>query len=191
MARRKNASFTGSALHGGGDDTRKLVEAFYALINEEIPGSTPVPIPPPESVQPKHDAQTQAFIFADYAVRKFAPIALDAAGYKAEAAKLRKLRKIVDAGTVLPASQAAADAAADTVTDVAAPHTARQAAHVAADAAYYAARVAARLTDAKDFIFAAHVGVDAAGFASEAACEAAKLKPDETWAAVNEMLAAL
>jgi len=179
--RRKNASFTGSALHGGGDDTRMLVKAFYAQINEEIPGSTPVPIPPPESVQPKHDAQTQAFIFADYAVRKFAPIALDAAGYKAEAAKLRKLRKIVDADTALPARQAAAEARG----------LKRFAAHVAADAAYYAARVAAHLADAKDYIFAAHVGADAAGYAGEAACKAAKLNPDATWEAVNEMLAAL
>ena len=187
MARRKNASFTGSPLHTG----VTLVDAFYKNIKKEIPGKTPVPIPPPASVHPKHDAQTQAFIFADYAVRKFAPIALDAAGYKAEAAKLRKLRKIVDADTVLPARQAAADAAADTVTDGAAPHTAYYAAHVAADAAYYAARVAARLTDAKDYIFAAHVGADAAGFAGEAACKAAKLNPDATWAAVTEMIAAL
>jgi hypothetical protein len=75
--RRKNASFTGLSGHGSG--SRKLVDAFYALIDAEIPGSTPVPIPPPESVHPKHDEETQIFIFADYAVRKFAPIALAAA----------------------------------------------------------------------------------------------------------------
>jgi len=76
MARR-NASFTGSQTHGSGTGSHALVAAFYAVINDCIPGSTPVPIPPPDRVHPAHNPVTQAFIFADYAVRKFAPLIIE------------------------------------------------------------------------------------------------------------------
>jgi hypothetical protein len=97
--RRKNARFTGAAQRGAGSGTRALVTAFYAEINREIPGDTPVTIPAPASVRPKHDAITQAYVFADYAVRKIAPVAFEEAGLPEYATKLRKLRKIDDGKT--------------------------------------------------------------------------------------------
>jgi hypothetical protein len=165
MARRKNASFTGSPLHGGGDGARELVEAFYAKINAAIPGRTPVPIPPPASVHPKHDSDSQIFMFADYAVRKFAPIALDAVGAKAQASKLRKLPEIVTSTEAKTGFYQAAGAI-DVV----------RAAHDAGACALSAAR---GNEDA------------AAEHAADAACNAAELNPGATWAAVTEMLAAL
>ena len=158
MARRKNASFTGSPLAGRGP--RALIKEFYSRIDHEIPGNEPVPIPPPDSVLPKHDARTQVFIFADYAVRKFAPIMLDARGGKNDstnAAKLRALPKIVDQETALHASTAASPAAVATVAYAAGLY------EVAATAAH----------------------------AAEVAHDASRFNPDATWAAVNEMLAAL
>jgi hypothetical protein len=198
MAKRNNASFTGSPLSGHGSGSRTLVEAFYAVINEEIPGSTPVPIPHPESVHPKHDEETQIFIFADYVVRKIAPIALDAAGLKTYATELRDLPEIVDGATAAHAERAAAYAAEHA--DIA-----------AGDAAYFGdATVARRRLDADRAVSdAAHgavivaIRVAAHAFhhnytvipiaspAARSACAAAKLNPDETWAAVTEMLAAL
>jgi hypothetical protein len=166
MARRKNARFTGSPPYSGGT----LVDAFYKSINEQIPGKTPVPIPPPASVHPKHDAQTQAFIFADYAVRKLAPISLEAAGLKTEASKLRKLPKIVDKATARAADSAAYNAGA----------------FVASSAAGYAADLSNYTTDrADDYATAAQM----TGYV--AAASSAELNPDATWEAVNEMLAAL
>jgi hypothetical protein len=143
---RRNASFTGLSGHGSG--SRKLVDAFYALIDAAIPGSTPVPIPPLKSVHPNHDEETQIFIFADYAVRKFAPIALAAARSRATFV-----------------ARNAADAAA----------------HSAASAETYAR------TEQAEYHRADLVARNAA----DAAVRAAKLNPEATWAAVNEMLAEL
>jgi hypothetical protein len=178
-ARRKNASFTGSPLAGRG--TRELVEAFYRVINYKIPGSTPVPIPPPASVHPKHGEEKQAYIFADYAFRKFFPIALDAAGLKAEASKLRKLKKIVN--------QATTETAGDVVNHHAIRNTnyntanAARAARAAYDAAYDAASAAAY-----DAAYDAAYRAAAAAAAGYGAAAAAELNPEATWAAVNEML---
>jgi hypothetical protein len=174
MARRKNASFTGSPLSGHGSDTRELVEAFYRVINYKIPGSTPVPIPPPASVHPKHGEEKQAYIFADYAVRKFFPIALDAADLKAEASKLRKLKKIVNQAT------------AETAGDVVSHRAIANANYGAANAAYSAARAAAY-----DAAAPTEPGYRAAAAAGYGAAAAAELNPEATWAAVNEMLNAL
>ena len=181
MARRKNAYFTGDALHG--DGPRGLVEAFYAEINHAFPGSTRVPIPRPATVHPTHDSITQTIIFTNYAVRKFAPIALDAAGAEAQADKLRKLPKIVDEATA-NAAVAAAKAAVEQVSAFGYRFTAA-AADAAVEAAYAAANVLGNNSSEKTKI------TYIAACAADAACNAAELNPDEIWAAVNEMLAAL
>ena len=172
--RRKNASFTLHQTYGSGHGDRTLTQAFYAMLNKLYPGSTPVPIPPESQVHPKHDVETQTFIFVDFAVRKIAPIALRAARLKVEGAKLEKLKQITNKET----ADAAANAAAYAYEDVAAFADAgvhNAAYDAAADAVSHAA-------DAVD---------DAAVAAAHATHYAAKLNPDATWAAVNEMLQAL
>ena len=89
--------------------------------------------------------QKRAFFFADRAVRLFAPLALESAGLKEEAARLRALNEIVDEKTAQDAAHAA-DNAAD-----------------AADAASASAWVAARVRGGT-----AH----AAGCAADAAAQA-------------------
>ncbi len=192
MARRKNASFTGSALSGHGDGSRELVEQFYDSINLNIPGSTPVPIPPPESVHPTHDAQTQAYIFADYAIRKLAPIALDEIGLRTEANKLRKLSKIVNRNTAQEGVEAALRAAGE----------ASSVYHANEASSVYNSRLAEEAETAYKVV---GFGATTAGksleylvnfrpltfYAADAVCNAAKLNPKATWAAVNEMLGAL
>ena len=181
MARRNNASFTGTPLSGDGYGPLNLVEAFYDRINRDIPGDEPVPIPPPESVNPKHNKDSQLFIFVDYAVHAFAPIALDAAGLHSLAAQLRTLTKIVD----LKSQRAAA-------------RTSREVYDAARHESYTD-------TFGSDEVFFASEAVNAAAICAEgggdfaasargaasAAYLAAKLNPEATWEAVNEMLAAL
>jgi hypothetical protein len=171
MARRKNASFTGS-VRSPSDTTRgDPLATFYRLIDIRIPGRTPVPIPPNYDVHPRHDAETQAFIFADYAVRKFAPIFLDARGGEDDstsAAKLRKLPKIVNRDT------AKAAASSDVARRI------LGAGGVADEGDAFAAARAATY----DFNMAA-------SFAAATACHAAELNPDATWEAVNEMIVEL
>jgi hypothetical protein len=170
MARRKNASFTGSALSEPGKGSRKLVDEFYREINYKIPGSTPVPIPPPASVHPKYYVMTQFYIFADYTVRKLVPMMLDARGGKNDstnAAKLRALPKIVNKETARHAH-----AFAESMDPLSR----------AVDAAYPASVV-----QSPDALYV----VGTATAAAFAACDAAELNPDATWEVVNEMLAAL
>ncbi len=64
--------------------------------------------------------QARAFKAADWAVRVFAPIALDARGYAEHATKLRALAAIVDKETAKTAKDAAAYAAAYAAADAAA-----------------------------------------------------------------------
>ncbi len=170
--RRKNARFTGTQSGlSRGVGPRELAAQFYAQINRAFPGNTPVPIPQFEAVQPKHDLNTQAFVFADYAVRKFAPIALEAVELATEASELRRLPKIVDADTANDAYYAATSARDDTVHawEYAAVDAAAQAASILADYPY------------RD-------STEAANLAAESAHYAALFNDDETWAAVNEML---
>jgi len=56
--------------------------------------------------------QRRAFLCADYAVRKVAPIGLDAAGLKEQAQTLRDLSPVVDGALAKSAAAAAAEAAA-------------------------------------------------------------------------------
>ncbi len=184
--RRKNASFTLHQTYGSGNGDRALIQAFYAKLNALIPGSTPVPIPPESHVHPGHDAETQKYIFADYAVRKIAPIALRAMGLKVQGAALEQLEPITNEKTAAEAAAAADAAAAHAV------HYAR-AAHdfAAADAAADAAKAAVSAA------FYARAAYDhtaprfAAAHAAASAAFAAELNPDATWAAVSEMLQAL
>jgi hypothetical protein len=86
----------------------------------------------------------RAYIAADYAVRVFAPIALDARGVREEAARLRALDEIVDPPTALTA-KAAAHAASAAYAAASAAYAAYAAyAAAAAYAAYAAAASAAR-----------------------------------------------
>ena len=78
--------------------------------------------------------QARAFVLADYAVRVFAPLALDAAGLGDKAADLRALNAVVDEQSAWDAG-AAADDAAD-----AAAWAAGDAGAAADDAAWAAAR---------------------------------------------------
>jgi hypothetical protein len=192
MPRRKNAEFTRKPLpqtiddlfaeFGVSDDAsqaqanRRLVDDFYKTMNAKFPADAIVYIPPPESIHPKLSVAQQGFVFADYAVRQIAPIALDATGVKYQAAKLRKLPKIVDKDT----SFAAADAARD----------AQNAGDAAFHAAYDARRVAANANAARAAdATGVHISADnAAGGAAYAAYYAAKLNPEATWDAVTEML---
>jgi hypothetical protein len=185
MARRKNASFTGSPLHGGGDGSRELVEQFYFTIDLCFPGSTPVPIPPLDSVHPTHDAQTQAYIFADYAIRKLAPIALDEIGLRTEANKLRKLSKIVNRNTAQEGVEVALRAAGEASSVYNANPRLAEEAETAYKVVAFGATTAGKsleyLVNFRPLAF----------FAADAFCNAAKLNPKATWAAANEMLAAL
>jgi hypothetical protein len=91
-----------------------------------------------------HD-QERAYLAADYAVRKFAPLALEARGFMTQAETLRNLSPIVDVRTANAAAYAAAvyAAAADAAAaDAAADADAAYAANAAAYAAAYAADAA-------------------------------------------------
>jgi hypothetical protein len=63
--------------------------------------------------------QRRAFLCADYAVRKVAPIGLDAAGLKEQAQTLRDLSPVVDGALAKSAAAAAAEAAAALAADAA------------------------------------------------------------------------
>jgi hypothetical protein len=211
MPRRKNAEYTRKPLPQTIDDVfaefgvvddatqvqgdRGPINVFYRKLNDLYPGNTVVYIPPPESIHPKLSEEQQAFVFADCAIRRIAPIALDAVGLKAEAAKLRKLSKIVDYATA---------AAAHSTT-----HVARAAANPGARAAAAAYAAAANRGDrygysaAESAHYAAASAADRYGYsvvpnahnvarnAAYAANAAAELNPEATWDAVTDMLYAL
>jgi hypothetical protein len=210
MARR-NASFTGSQTHGSGTGSHALVAVFYEVINNCFPGSTPIPIPPPDRVHPAHNPVTQAFIFADYAVRKFGPIFLEqkvdttlavfphgdqnprVKHAAVEANVLRNLPKIVDYASAEVAERALRRR-------VGAPHAYGNMALYHALRAVELAVVAANDNDSvayAPFGFAGDPHLDAAtNAATTAAMHAAETvcsvqHGGEIWKAVNEMLAAL
>ena len=209
---RDNATFTLDQTYGSGHGDRSLIQAFYYFLDEFFPGDTPIPIPPESHVHPKHDAKKQAFIFADFLVRKIAPITLRVAGLKVQGAKLERLKQITDEKTARAAGSAAGRiqdnvrvqpewvlAAADDVVhdlfdDSARPVvlTAERAAYDAAAAAFAAAHVAVQpegvLAPAD---YARATANTIALKVADAAYYAAKVNPDATWAAVNEMLQAL
>jgi hypothetical protein len=179
MARRKNASFTGTPLSGDGYGHRPAVEFFYEIINKLIPDNTPVPIPPLESVRPKHDEHSQLKVFQNYTVRVIVPIALDAAGLRTKAAKLRKLPEITHRTQL--------DAIADTEAFMmSARKRCAEGTDFATRCALWSAYNALRYV-----LQTARLDYMSAGKAAVAVFEAAKLNPDATWEAVNEMLRAL
>ena len=77
MKRRKNAVYTGQRTRGsegrGSRKSRKVVDAFYAALNEKLFPEDEIEIIPPEQVNPTHALQEQCFIVADYCVRKILP----------------------------------------------------------------------------------------------------------------------
>ncbi len=198
MARRNNATFTLDQTYGFGYGDRSLIQAFYRALNDLCPGDMPIPIPPESQVHPQHDAETQAFIFADYAVRGIAQIALHAlrvAGVERYVATLEQLDPITDKVSAKAAADAARvasyrliDAAAE-LNPGADPGAYRAAKAANANAAN-AALLAAEAADAPDALKTRKTRFGAS-FAAHAAVEAAELNPDATWAAVNAMLQAL
>ncbi len=178
---RDNATFTGEPLiYDTPDQMTVLVSEFYRVIDERIPGNTPVPIPPPESIHPRHLLHTQSYIFADYAVRRFAPIQLEAAKFSDEAEVLRNLPKIVNENTL--------NKAIDKVTN-AQEHIYSQHTKPYRDDSYTLiddARAALASVDV-------HGAIDnkVARYAAIVAYWSAAYKSQETWKAVKEMLKSL
>ncbi len=107
----------------------------------------------------------RAMLCADRAVRVFAPMALDALGYKEEAAKLRSVAEIVDRATALAGRRVARDAA-----DYASSASADSA---ASSADYAAASAAAASSAAADYAAASSADYAAASAAAYAAAHAA------------------
>lgn len=178
---RDNATFTGEPLiYDTPDQMTVLVSEFYRAIDERIPGNTPVPIPPPESIHPRHLLHTQSYIFADYAVRRFAPIQLEAAKFSHEAEVLRNLPKIVNENTLNKAMDTATNAQEHIYSQHTKPYW---------DDSYTTiddARAALASVDVHGATVnrvARHAGI--------VASSAAMYDPQETWKAVKEMLKSL
>jgi len=196
MAKRKNASFTGAS------PLRFAVVKFYQVLDKLIPGNTAVPVAPPLQVHPRLELEQQAFVFADYAVRVFTPVSLEAAGFEMEADNLRALPRIDSVDSARAAHAVLNASAAETETDYAAigqqlyKERFRQSSprvdlldrsQKAAKAAYTVALAAVRSLD-----YAANGDANlAAQYAANIAVRAASLNPDTVWPAVNEMLADL
>jgi ABC-type transporter Mla subunit MlaD len=138
-------------------------------------------------VHPRLSKQQQRYVFADCAIRKIAPIALDAeakqvgagtlaATLKTHARILRKLPQLAD--------------------DVTQAHDALDAAK---SAIYRASTSTSHVLRSDDVLVFAAEAVESAFSGSnplttsfvDAVCTAAELNPKATWAAVNEMIAAL
>ena len=93
--------------------------------------------------------QKRAYLYADYAVRKFAPLALHSVGLKKEAVQLAKLKKIKDEKTSNAAAAAAAYAyLSDDAAKKAPSNAAAAAAAYAYAYAYAFAAIAATTCDA-------------------------------------------
>ena len=193
MSRRNNARFTGSS------PLRFAVVKFYQVLDKLIPGNMDVPVAPPLQVHPRLELEQQAFVFADYAVRVFTPVSLEAAGFEMEADNLRDLPPIDSVASAHAAHEVLHAIAAETETDYAAighqlykerfhqssPRVDlldrnQQAAHAAFTIAYAAVRSLDSAANGDANL--------AAQYAANAAVRAASLNPDTIWPAVNEML---
>ena len=190
---RDNASFTLDQTYGSGHGDRTLIQAFYQVLNERFRGNTPVPIPPESQVHPKHDAETQTFIFVDFAVRKIAPIALrylrSDAVLKAQAKALEQLKPLIDLKSAESTDvKSTLDNAYDAATDFD-----NQDEYDSYYGIYYTVYEACEAH--RDGTRADYTADDRAFGAAEGAARAvshiAEWEPDETWAVVNEMLQAL
>jgi hypothetical protein len=120
----------------------------------------------------------RAFKAADWAVRVFAPIALDAGGRKADAEKLRNLAPIVDKETAETARAAAEAACAADAADAADAYAADAADAAAAYAAYAAAAYAAAAYAADAAAADAYAAYAAAAYAAAADAAAAAYAAD-------------
>ena len=99
---RDNATFTLDQTYGSGDGDRTLVQEFYARLGKR---DRSIPIPPESQIHPQHDAKTQAFIFADYTVRKIVPIRLRNSGREKYAERFEQLDPITDVETARAAAR--------------------------------------------------------------------------------------
>ncbi len=179
---RDNANFTGEPLiYDTPDQMTVLVSEFYRAIDERIPGNTPVPIPPPESIHPRRLLPAQCYIFADYAVRRFAPIQLEATEFSHEAEVLRNLPKITNRDTLNRAMDKATNAQKDVYEHTKPFYT---------DSYTVIDDARAALTTVFDYNVPS-TDTRTALYAAMAACRAAKVNPGETWKAVKEMLKSL
>lgn len=149
-----------------------LITTFATHINDRLPddASRTRLLGPlvPLIAGSRRDAETErrrVYIAADYAVRVFAPLALDARGCSSEAANLRALSRIHNRETALRGKTAAADAAY-------AAYAAADAAD-AVDAAYAAAYAAADAVADADAYAAADAAASSASSAVYAAAAAA------------------
>ena len=108
--KRNNAVYTGQSKRGAvverGD--RGFVFSFYLKLNDRLLSKDEIEIIPPEQVNPTHDSQDQAYIVADYCVRKILPEVTSLFhGVDKVTSRLRTLAPIVD----VEAAEAAENAA--------------------------------------------------------------------------------
>jgi hypothetical protein len=185
---RDNATFTGKPMRNGGDGPTGLVELFYRRIESYFPESTPVQIPPLNSVHPSANQIDQAFIFADYAARKILPIVLDAVKVSG-GRKLRNLPTIVGYDSLKEALKATEAVSAQMV--------GTQDFWLAAYAASHAVSTVTILDEFPDHDISEDT-IDYHSIEGMVATDtaivvgiAAKLNPNATWKAVREMLAEL
>ena len=149
MKRRKNAVYTGQRTRGsggrGGRKSRKVVDAFYAALNEKLRPEDEIELIPPEQVNPTHDRQEQLFIVADYCVRKILPEVTSMYRWGDKfTPQLRAVAPVVDEVTAEAAGRAAVAAArAAEAAERAATHDYREAIRVATLAAHSAASATA------------------------------------------------
>lgn len=193
MARRKNATFTGKP------HTRvsTSLAVFYSALHKRYPGNTPIPIPPLETVHTKHGPVDQALIFADFIVRKIAPIALEKLPLDSYAMMLADCEPITDLNS--------AEAAIELVEAGAVEIEVQPDGRLSADGYDRASRVATctlnTVLKAKNAAAQArkapprgHVeqlALEAVVTAERCIAIAAEYDFDGTWNAVNEMLQAL
>jgi len=124
--------------------------------------------------------QARAYVLADHAARVVAPLALESAGLRGEAATLRALEPVIDdvsARTAARAAEAAAEAAA---------WVAKEAARAAEGAAWVAAWAAARAARGA----AEAAAEEAAWVAKEAARAAEEAAEAAAWVAARQALVA-
>lgn len=127
----------------------------------------------------------RAFYFADRAVRLFAPLVLEAAGFTEEAETLRSLPEIVGEQTARAADAAASAAEAASAASAAADAAYAASAAEAAYAAYADAAFAAFAADA----WAGRAAAGAAAWAGRAAADAANVAEAAGWAQAAQVLA--
>ena len=190
---RKNATFTGKP------HTRVSTPlvVFYGALDKRYPGNTEIPIPPLETVHTKHGPVDQALIFADFIVRKIAPIALEKLHLDSYAMTLAGCERITD----LNSAEAAIELVEAHAVDIEVQPDGRLSPTAYDRASRVATYTLNTVKKAKSAVAQARKGPprgDVEQLAIEAVLNAERcisvadeLYPDATWAVVNAMLEAL